>query len=77
MTFARDGAELFPAAIDASEIDALKGTLAALPQDEAGVRIYGIAPLRPLLAASSPIGAIAASVLGTLFAPSCLTRIPQ
>lgn len=42
----------------------LASALVDLPPDQAGIRLHGIAALRPLLAPSGPVGRIAASVLG-------------
>jgi ectoine hydroxylase-related dioxygenase (phytanoyl-CoA dioxygenase family) len=61
--FATDGAQLFRGALKPC-IAELKGGLADLPHDAAGVRIYGIETLEPLMATTGCIGAVAASVLG-------------
>ena len=42
----------------------LEAALAGLPSDEAGVRVHGIEALKPLLASTGCIGAVAASALG-------------
>jgi ectoine hydroxylase-related dioxygenase (phytanoyl-CoA dioxygenase family) len=42
----------------------LMAALADFPTDDAGVRIHGIEALRPLLASTGCVGAVAASVLG-------------
>jgi hypothetical protein len=67
MTFSRDGAQLFPAALDASALQDIENAIADLPPDQAGIRLRGIDALRPFLSASGPAGAIAATVLG----PAC------
>ena len=69
LTFARDGAQHLPAALDPAMLDRVRTVLAALPQGRAGVRLHGIAALRPLLALSGPMGAAAATVLGPLARP--------
>jgi ectoine hydroxylase-related dioxygenase (phytanoyl-CoA dioxygenase family) len=64
LSFVRDGAQRFAAAIDGT---ALLGIAAAVSHglpERAGIRLQGIPALRPYLAADQPIGAIAASVLG-------------
>jgi len=66
LRFAQDGAEIFSGAIAAS-LDRVRSALAPLLQDAAGVRISGLAALRPYLLSDGPIGAIAAEVIG----PGC------
>jgi ectoine hydroxylase-related dioxygenase (phytanoyl-CoA dioxygenase family) len=61
--FATDGARLFKGALKPCMAE-LNAALADLPPDEAGVRIHGIEALKPLLASTGCIGAVAASVLG-------------
>jgi hypothetical protein len=61
--FATDGARLFKGALKPCMTE-LEEALADLPPDEAGVRIHGIEALKPLLASTGCIGAVAASVLG-------------
>ncbi|WP_243395641.1 phytanoyl-CoA dioxygenase family protein [Sphingomonas oleivorans] len=63
MTFERDGAQRFGAAVRAVLSD-IEEAIAQLPADQAGIRLHGIGALRPLLAPSGPIGSIAASILG-------------
>jgi ectoine hydroxylase-related dioxygenase (phytanoyl-CoA dioxygenase family) len=48
----------------AAQLAALRAALAHLPAEKAGIRIQGIAELRPFLASHGPIGAIAAKILG-------------
>lgn len=42
----------------------LSATLTGLAPDKAGIRIHGIAALRPILASNGPVGSIASRVLG-------------
>lgn len=60
------GAQLYAGAAIA-DLNALRKVFAHLPDDHAGIRISGIADLRPLLSAAGSIGSIAANVLG----PEC------
>lgn len=64
LTFKHDGAQQFRGAA-AGDLPALRTALAHLPPDHAGVRIYGVDGLRPLVAPDSAVGAIAAAALGT------------
>jgi ectoine hydroxylase-related dioxygenase (phytanoyl-CoA dioxygenase family) len=57
------GAQLFKGAFSPYLAD-LKRVLAKVPSDQAGVRIQGIAGLRPFLSAQGCIGSIASAVLG-------------
>lgn len=59
LTFSRDGAQRFRSALDTAALDAVRNALASVPPDQAGVRIHGIAELRPILASSGPVGAVA------------------
>ena len=61
--FATDGARLFKGALKPCMAE-LKAALADFPPDEAGMRIHGIEALKPLLASTGCIGAVAASILG-------------
>jgi len=63
MNFYEHGAQLYPDAISDVLAD-LRQVLAHLPPDHAGIRIHGMAALRPYWATSGPIGSIAAEVLG-------------
>ena len=67
LSLERDGAQRFPAALDAAAMGALARSLAHLPSDHPGIRLKGIDGLQPLLTLAGPIGSIAASALG----PSC------
>jgi hypothetical protein len=61
----RDGAELFAQALDEPALVRLEAALAALPIDTPGVRIGEEPLLKPLLEISGPIGAIAATAIGS------------
>ncbi len=63
LTVAKDGAQRIQAAVLSSLSD-ICAALRDLPSDQAGIRIYGIEALRPLLAVEGIIGAIAADFLG-------------
>jgi ectoine hydroxylase-related dioxygenase (phytanoyl-CoA dioxygenase family) len=69
MTFARDGAQRFRSAINSAALQGIACALADQPSDQAGIRLHGIAGLRPLLSASGAVGKIAASVLGAACRP--------
>jgi hypothetical protein len=62
------GAERLTGAV-ASDLEALRGALANLPADQAGIRIRGIAPLSPFLGPHGSIGTIAACILGPMSRP--------
>ena len=67
--FETQGAQLFTAALDETVLAVLDGVAAALPPGKAGVRLTDIAALQPLLSVDGPVGAIAASALGSLARP--------
>src|SRR5258708_7068147 len=67
MTFVRDGAQRFSLAVNSATLQDIAQAVADQPSAQAGVRLHGIAALRPLLACTGPVGKIAASVLG----PTC------
>jgi hypothetical protein len=67
MTFVRDGAQRFRSAVNSPTLQDIADALADQPSSQAGVRLHGIAALRPLLACTGPVGKVAASVLG----PAC------
>jgi hypothetical protein len=69
MRFARDGAVRVGAAIDAPALREIEEIAIGLPPDRAGIRLQGIAALRPLLTAAGPIGRVAASILGATCHP--------
>ena len=64
-----DGAELFAGVLGATDLAGLVLALAGHAADQAGVRLYGIEPLRPLLAPEGPAGSIAAQQLGAAARP--------
>jgi ectoine hydroxylase-related dioxygenase (phytanoyl-CoA dioxygenase family) len=63
LTFARDGAQRFDAAISENLPD-LVAMLADLPTERAGVRLRDMPAIRHLLTPTGAIGTVAASVLG-------------
>lgn len=63
LTYAVDGAERFRQAV-LPAMDMVEQALGGIRADKAGVRLHGIAALRPLMAASGPVGGYAAAVLG-------------
>ena len=69
MTLARDGAQCFAAAVDEADLQGIRTALADLPPEQAGVRVRGIAALRPYLAPTGPVGAVAAAALGDACRP--------
>lgn len=64
LTLAKDGAEHFRAAALVALPD-IRAALRGLPTQRAGVRIHGIKPLEPLLAADGSIGSLASGFLGS------------
>ena len=64
LLLARDGAELAAKALDDRALAVLDRVLADQPRDVAGVRLFGLHALQPLLSASGPIGAIASAKSG-------------
>jgi len=56
-----------PAAIGPDALQGIEDAVAGLPQDQAGVRLHGIAALHPILLPGGPAGAVAAAILG----PGC------
>ena len=67
--FLRDGAQSLRSALNATNLQEISDAIAHLPAAQAGVRIYGIDSLHPLLSSAGPIGAVAASVLGNACQP--------
>jgi hypothetical protein len=61
------GARHIPSALDTAALQDIWNALGGLPPAQAGVRVHGIPALRPFLAASGPVGAVALSALG----PAC------
>lgn len=68
LTLAKDGAQHFVAAV-LSLLPDIREALRELPSDQAGVRIHGIAALRPIIAVEGAIGAVASEFLGPLSRP--------
>jgi hypothetical protein len=64
LSFVRDGAQLFAAALDAAGLTTLDAALAPVPRHRLGVRLHGIGTLAQILAADGALGAIAAAMLG-------------
>lgn len=64
LNFGRDGAWHLPACVGPAEQGRILAALESLPAGSAGVRIYGAAELRPLLARDGSVGAVASAVLG-------------
>jgi hypothetical protein len=69
VTFAHDGTQRFRSALGVGALHDIDRVVAALPPDQAGVRLYRNTALRRFLDASGTVGAIAASVLGTACRP--------
>jgi hypothetical protein len=67
LTVAKEGAQLFRGALSMKQLGDLERALAAQPQDHAGVRLFSIPALQPLLNPPGPVGRIPATVLG----PKC------
>jgi hypothetical protein len=65
----RDGAQLFPAALDIAGLDALQTVLSGQPADQAGVRLYRLAGLSPFVDADGPLGQIAATMMSAMPRP--------
>lgn len=63
LTMDVDGAQLHAGMLDDAALYLIEAATASLPPDRAGLRLHGIPALRPLLAASGPIGSVAASHL--------------
>jgi hypothetical protein len=68
LTVGNEGAQIFKAALSMKQLTALEGALAGQPRGDAGVRLFGIPKLRPILSPAGPAGQIPASILG----PGCL-----
>ena len=64
LSFAADGAELFAGAA-AADLPAIDSALAALTNDQAGVRMVGVQALDGILGAQGSVGAIASELLGS------------
>jgi hypothetical protein len=64
LTVQRDGAQRAPSAVSPTDLQGIVDAVADLPPKRAGVRLHGIAALRPFLSPSGAVGELAASVLG-------------
>lgn len=60
LTFDEHGAELIGRALTEAEVETITSALSHLPSQQAGVRLFDIAELRPVLAADGLLGRIAA-----------------
>jgi hypothetical protein len=69
LTLSPHGAQRFPSAVSTAALQRIENAVAYLPPDKAGTRLHGIAALRPLLAPTGPVGAVAARVLGEACQP--------
>jgi hypothetical protein len=69
MQLARDGAEHFGAALQASDLEQIEQALADVPTTSPGVRLTGISALSQALSTSRAIGGIAADRLGPTARP--------
>ena len=69
LRFDPDGAEQFPAVLDAGVLRALDADFAPLQAGRPGIRLTGVAALQPILLADGAVGAIAAKVLGPAAQP--------
>ena len=49
VAFHHDGAQRFPSALNAAALQSLKNALVDLPPAHAGIRLHGIASLKPFL----------------------------
>jgi len=69
MQLSRDGAEHLPDALTPTDLAALEHALASAGASRPGVRLHGSAALSDLLAASGPVGRLAAAHLGPAARP--------
>jgi hypothetical protein len=69
LAYERDGAVLCPRAVDQATLRRIVHTLAGLPADQAGIRLFGFKSLHSYLDATGPLGALAAPILGGLCRP--------
>jgi hypothetical protein len=69
MTFGRDGACRYTAALDIVALNTIKAAIYGLPADRAGLRLVAIAALNAHLSIDGAIGAIGKSVLGAKAKP--------
>jgi hypothetical protein len=61
--FRTDGAQRCPGAVH-HQLRALRDALGHLPEDQAGIRLGGIAELAPMLTPNGSISSVAATILG-------------
>jgi hypothetical protein len=64
MELETDGAERVAAALDEAALSTVESILDSLPKDRPGVRIHNCVELQPYLAATGPIGRVAARWIG-------------
>src|SRR5262244_244225 len=69
LTLSQHGAQRFLSAVSTAALQRIANAVAYLPPGKAGTRLHGIAALRPLLAPTGPVGAVAARVLGEACQP--------
>jgi ectoine hydroxylase-related dioxygenase (phytanoyl-CoA dioxygenase family) len=69
MMFLRDGAQCIRSAVGTAALHEIGNAVADLPPERAGIRLHGIAALRPFLAPAGPVGAVAARALGQACRP--------
>jgi hypothetical protein len=69
LTFGRDGAELFEAALVGDALADIRAVVSRLPQHKAGVRLHGLSALDQYLRIDGAVGAIAATMLGARAKP--------
>lgn len=69
LVFDKDGAQLFPQVLDEANCVRLEAAFAELPTNVPGVRIGDGFELAPFLDSAGPIGAIAATALGSAARP--------
>jgi hypothetical protein len=65
----RDGAMLVSRALDATSLALIEDVLAGLPAGQAGIRLFGVEGLRPILQVTGAVGAIATPQLGKASRP--------
>jgi hypothetical protein len=69
LTFGRDGAQLFEAALDSNALADIRSVVSRLPQHKAGVRLQGLSALDRYLRIDGAVGSLAAAVLGARAKP--------
>jgi hypothetical protein len=65
----RDGAQRFGSALPAPVVAMITNALSSSPTDQAGVRLFGSAELRPMLAATGVIGSLATGLMRRTMQP--------